>query len=293
LRSLPANLFVVNPDANQSLLIDNGSFSTYNALQLELRRRFSGGLFLASNYTFSKTLTDFEGSTTEISPLTTIRNPRSDKRRASYDVTHVFNLNAIYQLPFGRRQKYLANADSIISRLVGGWNASTIVRISSGAAVSITSGLQTFNQRTSNTVTLSPDLPVEQAQQYLGIFKTPYGVLFADPKAPFMRITVDSATGRLLSSQVDTTKLQSPGAGQLGGLPLGAFRTPLVWNADIAFSKRTQVRESVNIELRAELFNAFNHPNFSFPSLTTSSTQFGVISSAGSRSVQVSGRINF
>lgn len=293
LRSLPANLFVVNPEANQSLLIDNGSFSTYNALQLELRRRFSSGLFMSANYTFSKALTDFEGSTTEISPLMTIRNPRLDKRRASYDVTHVFNLNAIYELPLGRGQKYLANAPGFISRIIGGWNASTIVRINSGAPVSLVSGLQTFNQRTTNTITLSPDLSVEQVQGYLGVFKMPYGVLFVDPKAPFMQITVDPATGRLLSSQVDTTKLQSPGAGQLGGLPLGAFRTPLIWNADIAFGKRTQLRESVNFELRAELFNAFNHPSFSFPSLTTSSTQFGVITSAGSRSIQVSARVNF
>jgi hypothetical protein len=294
LRSLPANLFVVNPEANQSLLIDNGSFSTYNALQLELRRRFSSSLFMSANYTFSKALTDFEGSTSEISPLTTIRDPRLDKQRASYDVTHVFNLNAIYELPFGRGQKYLAKAPGFISRIVGGWNASTIVRISAGAPVSITSGLQTLNQKSStNTIALSPDLTVDQVQGYLGIFKMPYGVLFVDPKAPFMRITVDPATGRLLSSQVDTTKLQSPGAGQLGGLPLAAFRTPLVWNADIAFGKRTQLRESVNFELRAELFNAFNHPSFSFPSLATGSAQFGVITSAGSRSIQVSARLNF
>src|SRR4029078_994981 len=86
LRNLAANLLVVNPDANQALLIDNGSFSSYNALQTELRRRFSSGLFMSANYTWSKVLTDFEGSTTEISPLTTIRNISQDKRRASYDV---------------------------------------------------------------------------------------------------------------------------------------------------------------------------------------------------------------
>jgi Carboxypeptidase regulatory-like domain/TonB dependent receptor-like, beta-barrel len=294
LSALPANLFVVNPVANQALLIDNGSFSTYNALQIELRRRFSRGLFLSANYTFSKVLTDFEGSTTEISPLATIRDTQIDKRRASYDVTHVFNLNAIYELPFGQGRRFLAAAPGVVQRIVGGWNVSTIFRVSSGAPISVISGLGTFNQRTgSNTIFLSPDLPVEQLQSYFGIFKTPYGVLFVDPNAPFMKISLDSS-GRLLSSQVDTTKLQSPGAGQLGGLPLGAFRTPLTWNADIAFAKRTKIRELVNLELKGEMFNAFNRPSFSIPgTLNTSSTQFGVITSAGSRSIQVSARINF
>jgi hypothetical protein len=141
-------------------------------------------------------------------------------------------------------------------------------------------------------VTLSPDLSVDQVQQYLGIFKTPYGVMFVDPTAPFMRITLD-ATGRLLTSQVDTTKLQNPTAGKLGALATGALRTPRVWTADIAFTKRTQIRETINFELRGELFNAFNHPNFSFPGLVTSSTQFGVIGSAGSRTIQLSARVNF
>ena len=134
---LPSNLFVVNPVANQALLIDNGSYSTYNALQLELRRRFSEGLFLSTNYTYSKVLTDFEGSTTEISPLTTLRDSLVDKRRASYDVRHVFNLNGIYDLPFGRGQRWMSNSSGVLERLVGGWSASTIVRISSGAQVSI------------------------------------------------------------------------------------------------------------------------------------------------------------
>src|SRR4029077_14167630 len=165
--------------------------------------------------TYSKVLTDFEGSTTEISPLTTLRDSLVDKRRASYDIRNVFNLTGIYDLPFGPGQRWLSSS-GVVGLIVGGWSASTIVRISSGASASIVSGLGTFNQRTgTNTISLSPDLTVEQVQSYLGIFKTPYGVMFVDPSAPFMRITLDS-TGRLASATVDTTKLQSPAAGQLG-----------------------------------------------------------------------------
>lgn len=294
LRNLPPNFFVVNPDANSAFFIDNGSYSHYHAFQLEARRRFSVGFFLTANYTFSKILTDFSGSTTEISPLTTFRNPRIDLQRPSYDIAHVFNLTGVYELPFGPGRRFLADSPGVIQRLVEGWNTSTIVRITSGSAVSFISGQGTFNQRTtSTTIALGPNLSFDQLQGYLGIFKTPGGVLAIDPNAPFMRLTYDAA-GRISSATVDPTQLQNPAPGQLGQLPLGAFRSPLTWNADIALFKRTTVWENVNVEFRAELFNAFNHPTFSFPgSLNITGTQFGVITSAGSRFIQMSARVNF
>jgi len=292
---LPANIFVVNPDANQALLLDNGSFSTYNSLQLELRRRFSRGFFLSSNYTFSKALTDFEGSpVTEISPLVTIRHPQVDKRRASFDIRHVFNLNGIYELPFGSGQRFLAGAPRPIRQVIDRWRVSTIVRMTAGGVVGIISGMGTFNsQGGRNTVNLSPDLSVDQIQKYIGIFKTPFGVMMIDLNAPFVKITVNPG-GELVRAEADLTRLQNPRAGQLGALALNAFKTPFAWNADLALIKQMRFWESVNMELRADFFNLFNHPSFSVPSsLNINSTQFGVITSAGARSIQVSARINF
>jgi hypothetical protein len=260
-----------------------------------VRRRFSQDFLLSANYTFSKILTDFAGSTTEISPLTTFRNSQIDKQRPSYDIPHVFNLTGVYELPFGPGRRFLSGSSGLVSRLVEGWNISTIVRVTAGTSLSMLSGMGTFNQRTGSTTIVLPDgLSFNELQQYLGVFKTGGGVFTIDPNAPFMRITYDAA-GRVSRSEVDTKQLQSPVAGQLGELPLGAFRLPFqLAQADIAFFKQTRIWESVNFEFRAELFNAFNHPIFSLPgSLTTSSTQFGVITSAGSRSIQLSARVNF
>ncbi len=293
LATLPANLLVVNPHANSAYLIDNGSFSTYNALQLELRRRFARGPFLSANYTWSKMLTDFEGSTSEISPLTTLRNFRLDKRRASQDITHVFNLNAIYELPFGKGHRWLNNAPEALRRFVEGWNISTITRISAASALSITSGLGTFNQRTGlTTIVLPASMSFEQLQGAVGIYRTGGGVFLLNPASGLFRPTF-GPTGLVTRSDADLTRLQDPPAGSLGALPLGALRAPLTYNVNLGLFKRTPISERVNFELRAEFFNAFNNPQFSVPALSTSSTQFGVISSAGSRSIQVSGRVSF
>jgi hypothetical protein len=293
LASLPANLLVANPVANSALLIDNGSFSSYNALQLEARRRFSSNLFFSTNYTFGKVLTDFEGSATEISALTTLRAPRIDKRRASYDIRHVFNLNATYELPFGRGHRLLGNAPGLVRRLVEGWNISTITRIQAGAPINLTSGLGTLNQRNgTTTVNLAPGVSVSDVQNAIGIFRTGGGVFYIDPNSGFLRATY-GANGFLTRSDADVTRLRNPSAGQLGTLALGALSSPMNWKSDVGLFKRTPITERINFELRGELFNAFNNPQFSVGALSTSSTQFGVISSGGGRSVQVSGRINF
>jgi hypothetical protein len=57
--------------------------------------------------------------------------------------------------------------------------------------------------------------------------------------------------------------LQTPGT--LGNEPRGAFFGPSLFNNDLAMVKNTRIRESIHVQLRAEAFNLFNHPNFSNP----------------------------
>src|SRR5207249_1379389 len=58
--SLPANFFLANPNLNFARYTTNADHSTYNAFQMEARRRFSSGFFLQANYSFSKNLTNGE-----------------------------------------------------------------------------------------------------------------------------------------------------------------------------------------------------------------------------------------
>ncbi|HET9713388.1 MAG TPA: hypothetical protein VFP64_15955, partial [Pyrinomonadaceae bacterium] len=82
--------------------IGNGSWSTYNALQAEIRRRLTRGLYFQANYTYSKAYTDFEGSDANFSALLDLTlGGTVEKKRQTNDVTHVFKANAVWELPIG------------------------------------------------------------------------------------------------------------------------------------------------------------------------------------------------
>src|SRR5262245_58543751 len=100
--SLAPNFFLANPNAAFARALTNNSYSTYHSLQLEIRRRMSKGLQLQGNYTFSKALTDTDGNVqSTLEAFHTLRNLAEDKHRASFDQTHRFIANFIYELPFG------------------------------------------------------------------------------------------------------------------------------------------------------------------------------------------------
>jgi hypothetical protein len=122
-------------------LLGNLGQSNYNALQVELRRRFSAGLLLQANYTFQKTLDNISPGNpginsedqTRVAAFLDNQNPHLDYGRADFDETHVFNLNAVYDLPFGKGKYFLNDHGGAVDRLVedGSWaafSASTPVR---------------------------------------------------------------------------------------------------------------------------------------------------------------------
>jgi hypothetical protein len=90
--------------------------------------------------------------------------------------------------------------------------------------------------------------------------------------------------------------LTNPGAGSLGdhGLYKGCSG-PNLHQVDVNFVKKTKIGERVVFELRAEMFNIFNHPNFS-PSATgnINNSGFGTLTSNfTAREIQFNGRISF
>ncbi|HZI49149.1 MAG TPA: TonB-dependent receptor [Pyrinomonadaceae bacterium] len=94
--------FLPNPNAGSVDLLTNGAKYRYHSLQAEIRRRFANGFHLQANYTFQKTLTNASGvGQTNFEPNLSNLFPQIEYARANYDATHVFNLNTIYELPFG------------------------------------------------------------------------------------------------------------------------------------------------------------------------------------------------
>jgi hypothetical protein len=119
----PANFFILNPDVANVNVTDSGAFSKYNALQLELRRRLSRGLSANVNYQFAtEGGSQFDGFSfgrawTD-SPVT--GNPT---------VRHSIKMQGDWTLPFGRGQRYGGNINHALNALVGGWSLTAVGRM--------------------------------------------------------------------------------------------------------------------------------------------------------------------
>ncbi len=96
-------------------ILGNYAFSKYNALQIEVRRRFQGGFIGQFNYTWGKVLTDFSGSQTNFRGLFDNAQPNLEIMRPDFDITHTFNSNFVWELPFGAGRKYM-NSNAVPRR---------------------------------------------------------------------------------------------------------------------------------------------------------------------------------
>ena len=310
----PLNFFVPMPWASNVNYVDNSSYSTYHGLELEMRRRFSSGIYFVANYTFSKTLGDFRSisSQTEGQVYRSIADRALDKSRAAFDVTHNVSGTVLYPLPVGKGHKLLGNANGFVNVIVGGWNLQGLSRWSSGAPYTISSGrfpngggLGATNVAESAVLR---NMSMSQFQSQLGVFKTPSGVFFINPNSGLLTINGAASRPVLCTPGQTTPCFDFPGAGQFGNTPFNGWNGPNIFNQDLSIIKRTnipKISEHFNFEIRLEAFNAFNHPSFQPPAAGNTSllsTSFGQLTSVvdtvrgggvNSRIVQWAIRVNF
>jgi len=292
-----------NPGIYVADLILNGGTTDYHSFQGEIRRRFSNGIFGQMNYTFSKVLTNSPGTAqSRLEPYIDNARPELERIRAEFDVTHVLNASVIYELPFGNGKRFL-NGGGVLDRLVGGWQMSSIIHSQSGAPMSILSGRGTFNRPgRSGGNPVDSTLTSAQIKDLLGIRKLPDGrVFYIDPKV------TDPATGRAVGTDSLNNAAAFPGqvffhpvGGSIGSLARLQFDGPSQTRWDFSVIKRTRIRESKNLELRADFFNFLNHPLFfvgtnGVGDYTVDSSNFGRITSLnyGARVMQLALKFDF
>jgi carboxypeptidase family protein len=284
----PSFFAPANPNAFVVDTIGNGSYSNYNALQTEIRRRLSRGLYFQANYTFGKSFSDFEGSQTSFSPL--LDNATGgvvEKRRISDDITHVFKANAVYELPFGSGKRFF-DSQGFANAVLGGWSLNGIFRWQSGEPVSIVSARGTLNRRGRSGVnTVSPALSVSELQSQTG--------LFFDPTTGQPLLFNPALIEAVRANPNSNAFLTNPISGTLGSLQLTPVSGPSRLDFDMSLIKRTYLGENTNIEFRAEAFNVLNHTNFDIgQSQSINSANFGRITSTfDPRILQFALKLNF
>jgi hypothetical protein len=310
---------LANPSTGVANFTTNGGKYNYNALQAEIRRRFSNGLAYQANYTFQKILTNIgtdEADQTRVAAFLDNAEPGRDYARAYYDRTHTFNFNGIFELPFGQGKKFL-NQGGWVDKVFGGFQISSIVTLSSGVPLTITDARGTLNRAgRSGLQPATTNLSTAELKELFGVFKTPNGVYAINPAYLFatgsngqrIDLTQPLPAGVTINSvRVASTIDQAPFAeqvlffnapGSTGNLPRYFINGPKYINWDAGLSKSIRFSESVRLQLRAEVFNVLNRANFFVgQSLDINSNNFGLLAGSGNvyapRIVQFGARFDF
>ena len=289
--------FLPNPGIYVADLIENGGFSNYDALQLELRRQLQGGVLGQINYTFAHTRTNSSGTTqVRFEPFLDNARPRLDEGRSEFHVTHVVNGNIVTDLPFGQGRRWL-NRGGAWNAVLGGWETGAIVHWQSGAPISILAQRGTFN-RTARSFhqTARTSLSASDLKKLLGVRDVDGIVYWIDPKV------IDPNTGRAVGPDTLTNAPTFPGqvffnpmAGEVGNLEILAFDGPSQFLTDMQISKRVRVWKQAGVRIRAEILNLFNTVNFYVVDDDINSTTFGRIAdtTTAPRIVQLVVKLDF
>ena len=283
--------FVPNLNTFVADLITNFSNSSYNALQVELRRRAAAGVQFQANYTFGKTLTDSSGTLVRFDPFLDINNPKIGRARADFDINHVFNANFVWPLPLGPGQRW---DYAPLRRLMEGWTISSILSWQSGAPLSVLSGRGTLNRRIrsieNTAVTALNKGQLDDIVRFRmtgdGPFLIAEGAInprdnrgvAGDGEAPF--------PGQVFAH---------PGAGELGVLQRRLFNSPSAFGLDLAVDKTMRFRDPHSLLLGVKVANLLNHPVFFSRSHFLDSTQFGRVTGVliGGRVIEFQLRYGF
>jgi hypothetical protein len=273
-----ANPFAIGSWTGASYMSDTG-YSNYHGLQLEFRQRLWHGLTMNANYTLSKTMGvqtagDWTGSYTQF----TVRDLKTSYMPAGSDRRHVVNVNATYDLPFGKGRRWLTNG-GVLDAIVGGWTVSTIVRFQSGTPFRITGNNNTFNNKRDGGLILNGITP-QDIQDRVGVYFNPAGQPYFLPPAWVDQIKADGTL----------TSHSAPGDwGEIFYLH-GPHQT----YTDIGLSKTVPITGRVRFKFQVEMLNAFNNPTFAQNTTALASTGFGRASQTGtSRRIELRGNIEF
>ena len=216
----------------------NWANSDYNSLQASLQRQAGNSTFLFG-YTWSKSLDN--GSF--FNDRMNYANHALSRSLSAFDVTHNFVGSYTYAIPFEKAFNGLPR------RLTQGWSVAGITRFSTGFPIGVTGS---YDQSLRGTQGL--DTPN---------FTGPLA-LAGDPRTD----------GHLWMTP---SGFSIPELGDFGTANRRFFHGPGLDNWNLALHKDTTIREHLQLQIRAEFFNAFNHAQFANPNGLLAGSTFGLI----------------
>ena len=249
-------------------------FSHFHALEVTVNRQFRKGLTAYGSYVWSKTMANVESSLVGDNPGRPIDyyNLGLEKSISDHDVPHMVKAFVDYDLPMGRGKGRVANV------FLGGWSVSAIVNYYSGQPLGFGGSMPLAGGWNG---------AVNRANVAAGDLKS----------AAYDRTRFElSSTSSAVNTYLDKSKFADPAPLTLG---TGAFRYAQIRgfgtiNEDLGLRKNTVLSEGVRLQLRFDLFNAFNRHQLGGINTGVVNPLFGQVTQvSGNRVAQAGARVDF
>ncbi len=284
---LPTNVGMAAQFAMNTFYTNKGS-SNYNGMLTTLHKNLGFGLQFDLNYTWSHSIDNVSLVANQAAYggygfICDVLRPRECRSNSDFDVTHYFNGNFIYDLPFGRGKSFVSSAPRWVDEIIGGWEVSGLPNWHSGNAYF--AGSNAFVAGYSNN---APALLVGPVSD--------------------LHIHLNGGNGQALLGYANVPQANADVTGPLG-FNIGArnnLRGPQYFDLDLGLGKTFSIiGDRLRAQFRGDAFNVLNHPNFSTPcsDITNVACLFGTVNSmvgtgilngaSPSRVLQVSLRIEF
>jgi hypothetical protein len=244
--------------------LEDTAQSWYDAGYINVRRKYSRGLSLLVNYTFSKNLTnapDFRSPMDE-SAIPQNNNDLAAEKGPGCDVRHRFALSSVYSIPALKQQEW--------TRLITqNWQFSTVFQIQSGMPFTIS----VFGD-TANSGTVLGENPI---------------------RANYTGQSIFGPGTRTSNEWFNPAAFAAPPAYTFGDVGRNSVYGPPLRTLDIALARSFRLTETMSFQFRGEAFNALNMVNLGTPNRYVNEPQFGTVTMAMTppREIQLSARVSF
>lgn len=246
----------VQPWSSITMQMDPVFHSNMNSLQVGVHKQYSAGLMLNAEYEYIRVL----GTENFQNPATLGDSYGNIGGVAPHSLTVSYS----YQLPFGTGQRLLGDANNAVNKVIGGWQLSGITTMLAGQPFSVSYATSVQGSVSS------------RANRVAGV------ALYPSHKS--------------LSEWFNPAAFSAPANYTYGTSAYNMLWGPRYQDWDMSLAKNTMWMEKLNLQLRMDAFNVFNHPNFSNPNSAISNAKtVGTITSQNgeSRTLEFAAKLSF
>jgi hypothetical protein len=236
------------PNLGQVNGLESRADANYHSLQIQAEKRYTNGLQFVGGYTFSKCISNSDS--TFVGEGTSIQNGRDFRQQRGLCTQHFaerFTLSWLYDLPFGRGKRFLAQAPRGVDLVLGGWQINGIYTARTGSPFTVT---QAGDAPNTGDGSARPDQ-------------------IGDP---------NDVADRSIDRFFNTAAFVAAAPFRWGTAGRNTVIGPGINNWDFSIFKGFSFDEDKILQFRAEFFNLLNHPEFGFPGSAIGTAQFGRIS---------------